>query len=44
MARLKVGQPAPNVMVHTLSGQEVALADNWENGRHTLLIFLRHLA
>jgi len=44
MTRLKVGQPAPNVTVQTLTGQPVALADYWQNGRHTLLIFLRHLA
>lgn len=44
MTRLKVGQPAPNAVVQTLAGQTVELADYWRNGRHTLLIFLRHLA
>ncbi len=44
MTRLKVGQPAPNAALQTLTGQTVNLADYWGNGRHTLLIFLRHLA
>jgi peroxiredoxin len=44
MARLKTGQPAPNVTLATLDGRSVAMADYWGNGRSCLLIFLRHLA
>ncbi len=44
MARLKAGQPAPNVTLTMLDGRSAALADYWGNGRSCLLIFLRHLA
>jgi hypothetical protein len=44
MAKLKVGQKAPNMQLQTLEGDSVALANFWENGRSALLIFLRHLA
>jgi peroxiredoxin len=44
MAKLKVGQAAPNVMLQTLTGETVTLDSLWGNGRSALLIFLRHLA
>lgn len=44
MTRLQLGQPAPSVPMTTLDGRSVSLADYWGNGRHLLLIFLRHLA
>jgi hypothetical protein len=52
MAKLKVGQQAPNVQLQTLEGEPVMLANFWGNGsfdrlntKHSaLLIFLRHLA
>jgi peroxiredoxin len=44
MAKLKVGQKAPNIQVQTIEGESVALDKFWGNGRYTLLIFLRHLA
>jgi hypothetical protein len=44
MAKLKVGQPAPNVQLQTLEGELVMLDRLWGNGRSLLLIFLRHLA
>ncbi len=52
MAKLKVGQKAPNVQLQTLEGESVMLASLWGNGRFdrlntkrsALLIFLRHLA
>ena len=52
MAKLKIGQKAPNIQVKTLEGESVALDSFWGNGRFdrpstkrsVLLIFLRHLA
>jgi hypothetical protein len=52
MAKLKVGQKAPNIQVQTIEGESVTLASMWGNGRFdklntkrsALLIFLRHLA
>lgn len=39
-----VGKPAPDVAVQTLQGEPVRLAETWQNGRSTFLLFLRHLA
>jgi len=44
MAKLIVGQKAPNVQLQTLEGEVVTMASLWGNGRSALLIFLRHLA
>ena len=44
MSQIKVGQVAPSVNLETIEGKKVALADFWQDGRSTLLIFLRHLA
>lgn len=44
MSKLKLGNPAPDLMLTTLDGRSVALSDHWGNGRSALLIFLRHLA
>ena len=44
MARIRIGDPAPNVMLKTVDGATEPLAGMWGNGRHALLIFLRHLA
>lgn len=43
MAAIKIGQAAPSYRLKTLDGQTTALAETWQ-GRHALLIFLRHLA
>lgn len=43
MTHVQVGLPAPNATVMTLSGETMALADFWGNGRAALLVFLRHL-
>lgn len=44
MPRLRIGQPALDVMLTTLDGRSVSLSSYWGNGRSLLLIFLRHLA
>ena len=44
MARLRPGQPAPDLTVFTLDGDPMSLASTWGGGRDALLIFLRHLA
>ncbi len=44
MAQIKVGQVAPPVNLESIDGNKVSLADFWQDGRRTLLIFLRHLA
>lgn len=41
--RLQIGHKAPNAMLETVAGEAVPLAETWQNGRLTLLIFLRHL-
>lgn len=43
MSELKVGDPAPNIVLTTLAGERAALADYWENREILLIIFLRHL-
>jgi hypothetical protein len=44
MAQIKVGQVAPPVNLESIDSIKVSLADYWQDGRSTLLIFLRHLA
>lgn len=44
MARLRVGDAAPNLNLQNVESGPMPLADVWGNGRHALLIFLRHLA
>jgi peroxiredoxin len=44
MAQIKVGQAAPPVNLESIDGKKVSLAEYWQDGRSTLLIFLRHLA
>lgn len=41
--QLAVGQPAPNATLTTLDGGAIELASLWREGRHVLLLFLRHL-
>lgn len=38
-----IGDPAPEINLKTITGETVSLAETWRGGRHTLLIFLRHL-
>ena len=40
---LKTGDTAPNIALRTVEGQTLSLQDNLQDGRSTLLIFLRHL-
>ncbi|MGB1250450.1 MAG: hypothetical protein ACPG8W_07440 [Candidatus Promineifilaceae bacterium] len=44
MAKIKVGRRAPDVVLSDGAGQSVKLSDAWDDGRHALIIFLRHLA
>ncbi len=44
MAPIKVGQVAPAVILESLQGETVSLADMWRDNHLKLLIFLRHLA
>ena len=44
MAKIKVGQQAPDVALSTIDGEPIQLSASWNNGRHALIIFLRHLA
>ncbi len=39
---LPAGQPAPDARLKTLDGCDVSLAAAWRDGRHALLVFLRH--
>lgn len=43
MNRIAVGQPAPDATLATLDGEFIELASLWREGRHVLLLFLRHL-
>ncbi len=44
MAKLRVGQAAPDVPLVTIDGEPIALSQAWKSGEHALIIFLRHLA
>ena len=44
MAKIKVGQVAPSVILESVDGKKVSIADYLQEWDHTLLIFLRHLA
>ncbi len=44
MTTIKPGQPAPDVPLQTIDGDSLQLSQAWNQGQHTLLIFLRHLA
>ena len=44
MTQIMVGQAAPPVILESIDGKKVSLADFWQDGRSTTLIFLRHLA
>jgi hypothetical protein len=44
MAQIKVGQVAPAALLEGVGGERVSLNGFWQDGHHTLLIFLRHLA
>ena len=44
MARVRIGDVAPELILKDVEGAPVSLATMWGNGRHALLIFLRHLA
>ena len=44
MAQVKAGQIAPAALLEGVGGERVSLTELWQDGRHTLLIFLRHLA
>ena len=40
---LRIGDVAPDLMLATVDGQAVSLAEMWRGGRTTVLVFLRHL-
>lgn len=40
---LKPGDFAPNPTLQTIDGSTAPLAQFWQNGRHVVLVFLRHL-
>lgn len=40
---LKPGDTAPNFNLRTIAGQTLSLRGDQQDGRNTLLIFLRHL-
>lgn len=40
---LKKGDTAPNIALRTVEGEMLSLHNNLQDGRNTLLIFLRHL-
>ena len=41
---LKTGQKAPSLILKTVEGQEMALADMWSaKQQNVVLVFLRHL-
>ncbi|VAW34508.1 hypothetical protein MNBD_CHLOROFLEXI01-5150 [hydrothermal vent metagenome] len=44
MAKLGLGQLAPDVNLTTLDGRSQQLSSFWGSGQPLLLIFLRHLA
>ncbi len=44
MAKIKVGQKAPDVDLQTIDGEPVQLSSAWSDGHNALIIFLRHLA
>ena len=44
MAQIKVGQVAPTAELEGVDGERFSLNELWQDGRQTLLIFLRHLA
>ena len=44
MAQITVGQIAPAALLEGMDGEKISLTEFWQDGRHTLLIFLRHLA
>ncbi len=44
MSKIKVGKPAPDLILTSVDGRSVSLSSYWGNGRSALLIFLRHLA
>jgi len=39
----KPGDAAPNFTLRTMAGQTLSLRANQQDGRNTLLIFLRHM-
>ena len=41
---IRIGQRAPDVQLADTSGHAVQLSTAWADGRHALIIFLRHLA
>ncbi|MEM9776865.1 MAG: hypothetical protein AAF902_19955 [Chloroflexota bacterium] len=44
MAKIKVGQIAPDLKLMTKEEEPIQLSQAWGNGRNVLIIFLRHLA
>ena len=40
---IKTGRKAPNLILKTVDGGNIALADTWSKGQHVVLVFLRHL-
>lgn len=40
---IKPGRKAPSLILKNVDGGHVALADIWSEGRHVVLVFLRHL-
>ena len=44
MAKIKVGQQAPDLLLMTKEELPIQLSEAWSNDRHALIIFLRHLA
>ncbi len=44
MPLIRPGQRAPDISLEQLDGPAMPLSAYWGRGRHTLLIFLRHLA
>ncbi len=43
MMKSQKGTPAPKVMLTTMDGQIISLAETWRSGQNVLLVFLRHL-
>jgi peroxiredoxin len=44
MTRLRIGKPAPEVILDNVDGKPAAFSEYWGDGRSLLIIFLRHLA
>ena len=44
MTTIRIGRPAPDVTLTNALDQPVQLSEAWGDGRHALIIFLRHLA